>query len=86
MKQYKLTKEQKKTVTIIGINATENCTCGYADFTEKSYKDSCELLAKELHLQKEEIKQIIIADDEEFVSEDVRQARNRMKESIINKL
>ena len=43
-------------------------------------------LAKELHLQKEEIKQIIIADDEEFVSEDVRQARNRMKESIINKL
>ena len=59
MKKYTLTKEQKKTVTIIGINATENCTCGYADFTEKSYKDSCELLAKELHLQKEELKEKI---------------------------
>ncbi|KKL44523.1 hypothetical protein LCGC14_2364880, partial [marine sediment metagenome] len=43
-------------------------------------------LAKELHLQKEGIKQIIINDDEEYMNEDTRKARNRMKESIINKL
>ena len=49
----KLTKAQKKVVTIIGINATENCECGRADFTKESYKDSCELLAAELAREKD---------------------------------
>ena len=80
MKKYTLTKEAEKRYKDSKIDV------GGLVLRSEQNKKIKTFIAKELHLQKEEIKQIIIDNDEEYASEDTRKARNRMKESLINKL